>query len=230
MEFFFLFLVISFLIFLFCLYVIGRDDIVFIRKNISVEHLFNLAFIAVVSGVISARLLYALFSFDRAFLNPRVFFLIPYFPGSSLIGGVSGAALFILFFTRKKKIPTGRIIDYLALAFLSALPFGYIGTLFLQENLNLFESIYLPLIYILLFLFFLKFLYPRLLRSDIKSGTLGMFFLLTFSFISLVIGIRSGKNDVLFFFSVEDILALLLFIGSIIILIKQEMVSLPGKK
>ncbi len=221
MEFFFIFLVISFLIFLFCLYVIGRDDIVFIRKNVTVEHLFNIAFIAAVSGVISARLFYALFSFDRAFLNPLVFFLIPYFPGLSLFGGVGGAALFVLFFTRKKKIPTGRIIDYLALALLSALPFGYIGTLFLHENLNLFENIYLPFIYIVLFLFFLKFLYPRALRSDIKSGTLGIFFLLTFSFISLVIGIRSGKN--------EDILALLLFIGSIVILIKQE-IAFRGKK
>lgn len=229
MEFFFIFLVISFLIFLFCLYVIGRDDIVFIRKNVTVEHLFNTGFIAAVSGVISARLFYALFSFDRAFLNPLVFFLIPYFPGLSFIGGVGGAALFILFFTRKKKIPTGRIIDYLALALLSALPFGYIGTLFLQENFNFFESIYLPVIYMVLFLFFLKFLYPRVLRSEIKSGTLGMFFLLTFSFVSLVIGIRSGKNDVLFFFSVEDILALFLFIGSIVILIKQE-IAFRGRK
>ncbi len=230
MEFFLLFLVIGFVIFLFCLYVIGRDDIVFIRKNVSLEHLFNIVFLCVLSGLIGARLIYAFFSFNKAFLSPFVFLLFPYFPGLSLIGGVSGAALFIFFFTRRKKIPTGRVFDYLALALLAALPFGYIGMLFLEENLDLFENIYLPFIYMLLFLFFLKFLYPRVLRSEIKSGTLGMFFLLTFSFISLVIGIKSRKNDVLFLLSVEDILAFFLFVASIVILIRQEMISIPGKK
>lgn len=230
MEFFFVFLVIAFIIFLFCLYATGRDDIVFIRKNVTIEHLFNIAFLSAVFGLISARLIYALFSLNQEFFNPLVFVLFSYFPGLSLIGGVSGAALFILFFTRRRRIPTGRVFDYVALALLSALPFGYIGTLFLQENLNFFESIYLPIIYIFLFLFFLKFLYPRTLRNDLKSGTLGMFFLLTFSFISLVIGTKIRKGDVFFFLSVEDILAFVLFIASIIILIKQEMISIPGRK
>lgn len=230
MEVFLIVLSVCFLLFLFMLYLFGRDDIVFIRRNISLEQLFDIAVLSAVVGLFTARLLYAVVSIDPSFLNPLVFLLVPYFPGLSLSGGIFGASVFILFYTRKKKMPTGRIFDYFALAMLAALPLGYFGAWSLRSTVSLFENIYLPFVYIILLVFFLKFIFPKIIRSDLRSGTLGMFFLLTFTFISLIVSLMNQNDRIFFYFSIEDVLSLFLFLASLAILIKQEVLVLPGKK
>lgn len=230
MQFFIIFLLLGFLVFLFTLYMTGREDIVFIRKNITTEILFDNAFLAVIVGMLSARLVHALLSLNPEYLNPLIFLLFPYFPGLSLSGGVFGAALFLTVILRYKKMPVGRVLDYFALSLLSALPVGYVGKLFLTRRINVFENVYLPVVYLILFLFFLKIIYPRVIRNELKSGSLGMFFLFTFSFISLLITILNPENKFFFFVGTEDIIAFFFFVGSLLMLIKQEMLTLPGRK
>lgn len=230
MEIFLIVLFICCIISLFCLYITGREDIVFIRKNVTTEHLFNLTFLTVLVGLFSSRLVDGVIFLKSEYLNPLVFLLFPYFPGLSFIGGVVGACVFLFLFTRAKKMPTGRLFDYFTLALFAALPLGYIGSLFLRDNLSLFENIYLPLVYFILFLFFLKLIFPKILRNELKSGTLGTFALLTFSFTTLLVSIMSDRGKILWEFQIEDILTIMLLVASIIVLIKQEMISIPGKK
>lgn len=229
MQFFIIFLLLGFLVFLFTLYMMGREDIIFIRKNITTEILFDNAFLAAIVGMLSARLVHALLSLNPEYLNPLIFLLFPYFPGLSLSGGIFGAALFLIVILRYKKMPVGRILDYFALSLLSALPVGYVGKLFLTMSISVFENVYLPVVYLILFLFFLKIIYPRVIRNELKSGSLGMFFLFTFSFISLLITILNPENKLFFFVGTEDIIAFLFFVGSLVMLIKQEMLTQPGR-
>lgn len=115
---------VSLIVFLFCLYQLTRDDFVFLRKNVSVEQMFNLTFLGLPIVLLFARIFYVVGHPSWHYLNPLVFFILPYFPGLSLPGGIVGALLFMHLFTRKGKMPQERVIDVLLLAFLISLTVG----------------------------------------------------------------------------------------------------------
>jgi len=60
-------------IFLFTLYCFVRDDYILFRKNISIERIFNIAFLLFGAFLVSARFFYVVFNFSPKFLNPLVF-------------------------------------------------------------------------------------------------------------------------------------------------------------
>lgn len=112
---------VSLVIFLFTTYLLSREDFVLLRKNVTVEHVFDIVFLSGMVGLLSARLLFVLLHFKPGYLNPLIFFLVPYFPGLSLVGGVLGVCLFIILYTKQKRLPTARLLDILSLSFLASL-------------------------------------------------------------------------------------------------------------
>lgn len=108
----------TFLAFLFVFHTLAKEDFVFLRKNITLEQLFNTIFLGLPFVLLFARLFYIAFHFKLTYLNPLVFFVIPYFPGLSAGGGIIGAILWIYFFTKNKKIASLRFADEVSLAFL----------------------------------------------------------------------------------------------------------------
>ncbi len=110
--------IIVFIIFLFSLYIFAKEDFVFLRKNVTLEQIFNVIFLAVPIALFSARISFTLFHPQWIYLNPLVFFIIPYFPGLFVGGGLVGAIIFFYFYTKNKKIPFFRLLDETALAFL----------------------------------------------------------------------------------------------------------------
>lgn len=209
------------IVFLFGLHVLAKEDLVFVRKNVTMEALFNLAFYTAGIGLLSARIVYVILHFSHGFLNPLVFFLFPYFPGLSLAGGVAGAMLFVLLY-KAKKYPSGRILDFFAMAFLGALPFGFFGEQLLMGMRDKFTGILMPVIFFATLFFFVKVLLPLNMRGEIEDGSLGFLFLLIFSFTTLLSYIVRAKDIVALITHVDTILLILLFIGAFIMLVVQE--------
>lgn len=117
---------ISFLTFLFFVYIFSRDDFLLIRRNVAVEHIFNSIFLGLLIVLFFSRLGYVLIHVNVHYLNPFVFFIIPYFPGMSVEAGIIAAVLWILWYTKKKKYPFPRILDILSIAYLYSWAIGFL--------------------------------------------------------------------------------------------------------
>jgi phosphatidylglycerol:prolipoprotein diacylglycerol transferase len=120
MIFFITNLFICFFIFLFCLYLLARDDFILLRKSITLEQIFNYAFISALIALLSGRIMYVFFHPSLQYLNPLIFLIFIYFPGISVVGAIIGVIIFLFFISRKKKVPRGRIYDVFSLSFLTA--------------------------------------------------------------------------------------------------------------
>lgn len=198
-------------IFFFGLHVLAKDDLLLVRKNITIESLFNLAFIILFVGLFSARLVFVISNPDPVFLNPLVFFLFPYFPGLSLVGGIIGSMIFLFFYSQGRKLPLGKLYDFFSMSFAASLPFGYLGTQLLIGIEDYFLGVFLPILYLLILIFFVRFLLPLNVRGEIKDGTLGFLFILVFSFSSIMINIVRAENINFMWLNIENILFLILF-------------------
>lgn len=220
---FFIFFVFSFIVSLFCLYHISREDLTFIKRNVTIDDMFNIAFITLFLGLFFSRLFYVIFNFAPGFLNPLVFFLVPYFPGLSLIGGVFGGVVVIIYLSRTKKFPMKRILDFFALSFLAGLPLGYLGGIFMATKFDYFVHVFLPLLFLVLFVLAYAFVLPRLLKKELKPGMLGTSILIVFSFLYLLISGIQMLDQGTYRLVGDDILAALLFICALIFFIKQDL-------
>jgi hypothetical protein len=186
-------IILSIFIFLFTLYALSREDFVFLRKNISLIEAFDVAWIVLLAALLSSRLLYVIFHFDKTYLNPLVFFLIPYFPGLSLIGAVLGALLSLMIITKRHKYPRGRFFDFFSFAFLSVLPLSSIAS-FLSDNEPWFFAALPFLYYTLLLIFFLRILLPRFLQGQMRDGMMGSLILMNYSLFSSIMEIITAIN------------------------------------
>lgn len=230
MHFFIIVLLVCFFIFLFSLYLLSRDDFVMMRKDITLDRAFNIAFIAFAVSVLSSRILFILSNPSSDFLNPLVFLLFPYYPGLSLLGGVGGGVLFLLILGKSQKLPTGRLLDFFSISFLSALPVGIISYfLLMRQNLFTIPPISLMLVYVALFIVFIKILLPRLLSGRLKDGAIGLIFLICFSIISLITNIIArGKN--MLNLGLEDLILVIILYASLVFLFRQEKIIARFKK
>ncbi|OGH25025.1 MAG: hypothetical protein A3B47_02940 [Candidatus Levybacteria bacterium RIFCSPLOWO2_01_FULL_39_24] len=224
MQFFIFVLLICLFIFLYCVYVLTNDDFIFLRRDVTLEKLFNLIFISGLTGLFVARFFYG-FSAKGIFANPLVFLLFPYFPGLSLLGGVVGAGIYLFFLAKHKEnsLPLGRICDFFSIAFLISLPIGLIGYLmFSQEATEFIKLAIKAAIYFVLFIIFLRFFLPRLLNGKFKEGTISLIFLICFSTVSLISNAFSKISILEYFKNFENIILILIFIASAGMLIQRE--------
>ncbi|EKD65104.1 MAG: hypothetical protein ACD_50C00190G0006 [uncultured bacterium] len=221
MQFFILVVFACFFIFLFPVYLLSRDDFVLIRKDVTTENVFNIAFVLLAASLFAARVLYAVSNPSFSFLNPFVFFLFPYFPGLSLVGGVGGAALFLLMLSRFKKLPTGRLFDIFSISALCSLPFGILGYFGFSGDVFSQRSVALFMIHVIELGFFLKFLLPKMTSARFKDGTLGFLFLIFFSVTFLADNILVREGDKLRL-GIEDLVLILILYTSAVFLFRQE--------
>lgn len=219
MNFFILVLIACFLVFLYVVYFLSHDDFVILRNDVSMEKIFNAAFLFSFVSLFSARLFYVLFNPQPVFLNPLGFLLFPYFPGLSLSGGLLGGFLFLLFFLKIRNLPIGRIFDFFSFAFLVSSPIGFFGY-FLLSGQRLSLNFLLSFILILVLTgLFIRFLLPLSLSGKLKDGSLGIIFLISFSGIFFLINIILNSKLVL---SLENIILLGISIALSIPLLRQE--------
>lgn len=224
MNIIFLVLLFCFLVFLYILYYLSKDDFIIVRKDISLEKIFNLAFLGGFSSLIFSRIFYVLFNPSPQFFNPLVFLAFPYFPGLSLIGGVIGGFLFIYFYSGYKKMPVGKMLDLFAMSFISVLPIGFLITfLLLMGKTSLFYNLLFIFTFIM-FLFFAKIINPFSLRGEIKDGSLGLIFISLFSLIYFIIKLFLSIKT-FSFLDLENIILLISLFSSLVMLVNQEIMN-----
>lgn len=223
MQFFIFVLLICFFIFLYCVHVLANDDFIFLRRDVTMEKLFNLIFLGAFVSLFFSRLFYA-FSVQSILANPFVFLLIPYFPGLSLLGGVVGIGAYFLFLAgRRDPLPLGRMFDFFSIAFLISLPLGFLGYLMFSQGAN--ELIKLGAqagAYFILFIIFLKSFLPRLLSGKFKEGTISLIFLICFSVVSLISNAFAKITFAVYFNNFENIILILILLSSTAMLVWHE--------
>ena len=131
-------ILISFLVYLFVLYKLSREDYVFIRKNITPEQIFNYAFLSGLSGFIFSHVIFVLSNTKLQGINLLDLVLFLKFPGLSLTGGIVGGLIFMILLSTNRKIPLGRLLDIFSLSILCTLPIGIILHAFIQSSNKLF--------------------------------------------------------------------------------------------
>lgn len=176
---------ITLLVFLYSFYTSAKDDHYFIRKSITLEQLFNILLIGIFWSVLLGRLGYVFFHPNNKFLNPLVFFLVPYFPGISVAVGVISFFVAIIYLAKRRKIQPARLLDYISYAGLIALPCGLFANFLFQGMRDLADGVYIPLTYLLFFILYRKILFPRFIRGSLREGSLSALFLIIFSLLSV---------------------------------------------
>ncbi len=232
MQFFFIVLLIGLVLFLFRLYHLANDDYILIKKNVTIEDIFNSAFICSVVALLFARLFYVLIHPNPIFINPLGFLLFPYFPGLSLTGGVLGGAISILIYSKLNNFPIKRVIDFFTISFIFVLPFGLTGYFLLSHDITIGNTVKL-IMYLIILIFSNIYLYPKASILEIKDGTQSMLFLVFFSLTSLLGAAIDHPGINYFLTHKENFILLLVLVVSIIFVIKQEIIeriSFDGKQ
>lgn len=225
MQFFIFILLICLFVFLYCVYVLGNDDFIFLRRDVTMEKLFNMIFAGSLVSLFTSRLFYGFFHSGTIFANPLVFMLIPYFPGLSLLGGVIGAGAYFLFLASRqgKTLPVGRICDFFSIAFLISLPVGFMGyLLFAEKSIGIVRVGGQAAFYFVLFIIFLKFFLPKLLSGKFKEGTIAFLFLICFSLTNLISNVFAKISILEYFKNFENIILILILLLSSWMLIQHE--------
>lgn len=202
----------------------ASDDYVLIKKNISLEEIFNAAFVCSLFALFFARLFYVIFNFSSNFLNPLVFLILPYFPGLSLIGGILGGCVSLFIYSRRKKFPIKRVFDFFTVAVLFAIPFGLIGYIIFSGLHTQGQFVRLGL-FTLLLIFTNFYLYPKAHSLEIKDGSLSMIFVIFYSLISLLANSVDNSGFRNFIENKENFVQIGILISGIILILKQEILG-----
>ena len=207
----------SLLLFLYILYRLVKDDYIFIRKGISLEQSFDIAFITMWSSLFFSRVFYLLFHIYSG-ENFLFDFFSPGKGGFSLTGAIIGGTLAVYLIGKHNKLPLGRLSDFLSLSFLYTLPLLFLSDALIAKKPEVLFLFLNAAIYFVLLLFFAQFLYPKVITRTIKEGLLSILFLLLFSLISLVTAVLLSLKDLWALITPENItLGLFLLFNSILL-------------
>ncbi len=221
MHLFFIVLILCLVLFLYKLYHLAIDDYILMKKNVSVDLMFNCAIVCSAVGLFFARLFFVIFHPSHLYLNLLGFILFPYFPGLSLVGGLLGGALALFIFCKRKKMPIGRVFDFFALAFIFVLPIGLLGFYFLSGHIGRGGMIELVLLSIIL-IASTVYLYPKASSLEMKQGTMSILFVIFLS-LTLLLSNAIDNPGILYFRShLENFILLIMLAGSVGLILRQE--------
>jgi prolipoprotein diacylglyceryltransferase len=221
MSFFFIVLIICLVLFLFRLYHVANDDYVLVKKNVSLDEVFNCAFVCGLIALLFARIFYVILNPNPIFFSPLGFLIFPYFPGLSLFGGLIGGIIALFIYSRVKKFPLGRIFDFFAVSFTFILPVGLLGYFLLSQEFSIGGTVKLVLFLIIAFAANL-YLHPKASSLEIRDGSISILFLIFFSLTMLLTGAIDHPGINYFISHKENLVYLAMLAIGIILIIKQE--------
>lgn len=216
--------IICFLIFLYNLYYFSHEDFVITRRDISMEKIFNMAFLAGFVFLFFSRFFYVLFNPLPKFLNVISFIAYPYLPGLSLIGAIAVTPLFLSLYFRAKNLPIGKMLDLFTVSFLGVLPLGFL-LIFLKQmgKTDLIFNVLFISSFVLL-IFFKKIIYRFCESGEIKDGSFTLIFLAVFSLIYFLSKLFVNLEDFVFF-QIENVFLFITIFSSIVLLINHEIMD-----
>lgn len=219
----------AFILFLYYIYKLVKDDYVFIRKNISLEQIFDITFIVSWISLFFARVFYFIF-------NPQVShniifnFFSTNIPGLSLFGGFIGGAGALFLIGKYKKIPLGRLFDFFTLALVVSLPLGFLGAAALAKDFTLIAYLGNAVVYFIFAVFCVKYVHPKLASRELKEGNLQVVFLVFLAVVLLVNGILLREEGKIVLITIENIILLLFLLFSLVLFIRQARGGFINKK
>src|SRR6266550_7453656 len=196
------------LVFLYALYRFVKDDYIFIRKGISLEQSFDIAFITLWVGLFFSRSLYLLIQLQKG-ENIFVDFFSFKNSGLSLTGAIIGGSVAVYLLSKFKRLPLGRLSDFLSLSFLYALPLLFLANALIVRKNELLFVFLNAIIYFVFLLFFIQFLYPKVMNRTLREGILAILFLFLFTLISLITSLLTSLKAIQNVINSENILLLI---------------------
>jgi prolipoprotein diacylglyceryltransferase len=221
MQFFIIVIIIGLVFFLHRLYHLGNDDFVLLKKNVTLEQVFNCAIVVSLFALLSSRIFYVIFNPAPVFFSILGFLIFPYFPGLSLTGAVVGGIIALLGICYYRKFPIGRIFDFFVLSFLFVLPVAYLGYFLLSKNITM-GGLFELIAYSAILIFASIYLFPKSSTLEFKDGTVSLLFIIFFSLISLLGDAIDNPGMYYFTHQLENYILLILLFISVILIIKQE--------
>lgn len=210
------------LVFLYSLYKLSADDHVLIRKNISLEQMFDVAFGTLWVSLLVSRIYY--FLFDAKIKGNLFFAFFITEGGLSLAGALLGGMVTLYLIGRYKKMPIGRLFDFFTISLLFALPVGFICSilLYLKQPAVIIASTVSAVVYLVTAILFKKLLYPKLLNRTLKEGTMSIFFLLLFPIVSFAVSFIHLGKGIVPLVTFNNIVYVVFILVGMILYIKQE--------
>lgn len=219
----------AFILFLYYIYKLVKDDYVFIRKNISLEQIFDITLIVTGVSLIFARLFY--FFFNTQYLqNIFLEFFSTSFPGLSFFGGLIGGAGTLFVIGKYKKMPLGRLFDFFTLSFVVALPLGFAGAASLARDFTLLSYLGNTVVYLIFAVFCVKYVHPKLTSRELKEGILQVVFFVFISLVLLINTILLREEGKITLISIESVVIFLFFLLSMVLFLKQARDGFINKK
>ncbi|OGH02586.1 MAG: hypothetical protein A2798_03025 [Candidatus Levybacteria bacterium RIFCSPHIGHO2_01_FULL_37_17] len=224
MYLYFLTLIICFVIFLYNLYLVSKDDSLLIRRDVLIYKMFNLSIISAFASLFFSRLFHVVSYPNSAFNNVLGFIAFTHIPGLSLIGAIAGGLLFVAIYSKYRKYPIGRVIDLFTVAFLGVLPIAYILFFILKlGKTDTFFNIFLFLSFVIS-LVFIKGVYKLSEKGELKDGSFSLIFLTVFSLLYFLVKLFSNLSN-FSFLRIENLLSFVVIFLSIVLLINQEVMN-----
>lgn len=119
------------------------------NKKLKEDTLIDIIFYGIIIGLIGARIYYVLFNLDYYLSNPIEIFMV-WNGGLAIHGGIIAALIFLIIYTRKKKINLLLLLDILVVGLIIAQAIGRWGNFFNQEayggitSLETLQALHLP--------------------------------------------------------------------------------------
>lgn len=221
--------IICFLIFLYSLYILVKDDYVLIRKNLSLDQIFDFAIGGIIIGFIIAKILTVIFNLQ---IDKNIFIQFYSFNkfDLSLTSFVFGCLISFYLIGKRRKFPIGRLFDFLTLAFISSLPVGYLISVFIVNKNEIIYYFALGIIYIVLHFIFWRYIYLKMVSAKIKEGTICSLFFLVFSVVTFTADLVNNIILTSLKFDSDYILLACIFIVSLYYLLINERRRILRKK
>ena len=120
-----------------------------IKKDLKTDNLIDILFYGIIIGIIGARLYYVLFNLNYYLTNPKEIIEI-WNGGLAIHGGVIATLIFLIIYTKKKKINLFLLLDILVVGVIIAQSIGRWGNFFNSEaygrivSLSFLKGLHLP--------------------------------------------------------------------------------------
>jgi hypothetical protein len=200
----------AFFVFVYSLYKLVKDDYVFIRKNISSEQIFDVAFMVTWIGLFFSRTL-SIILYPQADEDIFLSFFSVHINDFSLLGLILGGIGGLYLIGKHRKYPINNIIDFFTSAFVISLPVGFFSSMFFLKEYELLLHFLNGVIYAIFAYYLIRYIKHKL-----------TVFLIFFSFISLANLLLLQFIKKINFITIESILFLSLIIISLTIFFKQK--------
>lgn len=194
-------LIISF----FSLYILSRHDFVLIRKNVSVNQVFDLSFLSIIVAFFIGRIFFIINDERRELFNPIAFFHVLRYPGVSVFGFFVGGAISIWFLFRKTKA-LHRVYDIFTISFFPLFLFHLSFRAY--PVFSIFVSLFILIAGFLFWLFTIR----SHQKYTFKDGTISYLVTLLISLDAFSYSFLTPRKIVIFNFSILQIVGITLLI------------------